>query len=111
MAKHVWMTAKVRSHCLPLWFRWLSRSLELYSWYAWEGWRQQEVPSQAHLLPHNDLPVFFCCSLEYVSGLGRQAGPEPSCAVAYTRPSWERELAQGPLDHASSGAFPGCPPS
>lgn len=58
MAKHVWMTAKVRSYCLPLWFRWLLRSPDFDSWCAKEGWGQQGVPSQAHLLPHTDLPVF-----------------------------------------------------
>lgn len=107
MAKHVWLTAKVRSHCLHLWFRWLFRNLELNSW---EGWGQQGIRSLAHLLPHTDLPV-FCCSLEYVSGLGRQAGPEPSCAVAHTRLSREPELTRQPLNHASSRALPGCLPS
>lgn len=62
MAKHVWMTAKVRSYCLPLWFRWLLRSPDFDSWCAREGWGQQGVPSQAHLLPHTDLPVFLLLS-------------------------------------------------
>lgn len=58
MAKHVWLTEKVRSHCLHLWVRWLFRNLELNSWWPGRAGDSGGVRSLAHLLPHTDLPVF-----------------------------------------------------
>lgn len=72
MAKHVWMTAKVRSYCLPLWFRWLLRSPDLDSWCAREGWGQQGVPSRPICCP-----TLICLSFLLLSRVcvrSREAG-------------------------------------
>lgn len=85
VARWVWMTAKVRSHHLTLWFR---RSGAQNSTHCVPGRAgdSREGPSQPHLLGPALICLSFCCSLEWVSGLGGQAGPDR--AVAHTRPVW-----------------------